>query len=84
MSDPTPLDRLCEILKRCGPDNITSLTYFFFGVRQVRGGVYPTLTFVTEDQRTVVRKLIQRGRREGRIEKLSSGRWTQYQLRESP
>jgi|APSaa5957512622_1039677.scaffolds.fasta_scaffold115860_2 hypothetical protein len=80
MNDLTPLDLLCQVIERQGIANVNDITYSFFGIQQVRGDVYPVLTFTTDGQLKTVRKLLKRALREGRIEKLGSGRWTQYQL----
>ena len=80
MDDLSPIDRICQIIERRGICNAQDITYSYFGVRQAGGGKYSPLQFITDEQLKTVQKLIKKGREQGRIEKLGSGRWTQYQI----
>ena len=77
----TDLERLYQILERRGMGNVNDLAYRFNGLSQVPRRKYSGLDRCpTEDEYKHVRKLIRQGRKAGRIRKLGSGRWTQYEL----
>jgi len=79
----TDLERLYQAIENQGISNVNDITYSFYGMCQtIRGkyGVYPDAP--TAEQYKHIRKLIKQGRKEGRIQMLSSGRWAQYSIKE--